>query len=62
MTDTQYKKLREFLAEELKKPVTREEALQNFIDAGIMDKDGNFTEPYKNLAKITKPIDPNLPY
>ena len=61
MTDADYKRLRDLAAELLKKPTTREEALQNFIDAGIMDKDGNYTEPYKNLAKITKTIDPNLP-
>ena len=61
MTDADYKRLRELAAEELRKPITREEALQNFIDAGIMDKDGNFTEPYKNLAKVIKSIDPNLP-
>lgn len=39
---------------ELKKKYSKEESLQMFISAGILDKDGNFTEPYQNLAKYVK--------
>ena len=60
MSDADYKRLRDLFAEELKKPVTKEEALRELMEAGIMDKDGNFTEPYKNLASVITPIDPNL--
>lgn len=38
----------------LKKEHTREESLQIFISAGILDKDGNFTAPYQTLAKYVK--------
>ena len=39
-----------FAKEELEREVTPEEALAQFVDAGIMDKDGNFTAPYQNLG------------
>ena len=60
MTDADLKLLLDLAESELKKKVTREEALQDFIDAGIMDKDGTYTEPYKDLAKVIKPINSNL--
>jgi hypothetical protein len=37
------------LAKKLKKEVSKESALNTFIGAGILDKNGEFTEPYKNL-------------
>ncbi len=43
------------LAERLKnEELTKEQALKSLIDAGILDENTNFTEPYKNLEKILK--------
>ena len=39
------------LAKELEKSLTKEEALKSFIAAGILDKAGNYTQPYKELEK-----------
>lgn len=39
------------LAKELGKSLTKEEALKSFIAAGILDKTGNYTQPYKELEK-----------
>lgn len=41
-------------AEENSRHRTKEEALQNLIDAGILDKNGNFTKPYKNLGRYIR--------
>jgi hypothetical protein len=54
MTEKDIEYLRDLAREELKKGVTREEALRSFMDAGILDKDGNFTEPYQNLGRYLK--------
>ena len=35
--------------EKLQKGVTREEALYSFTSAGIMDANGKYTAPYKEL-------------
>jgi len=56
MSENDIKYLMDIAREERKKGVTREEALCSFIDAGILDKDGNFTEPYQNLARVITPI------
>ena len=61
MTDADIKHLLDLAERKLKEKVTKEEALESFVRAGIMDKDGNYTEPYKNLATVIKPLDPNLP-
>jgi hypothetical protein len=42
------------LADELRKRVlTKEEALQTFIQAGIFDANGNYTKPYEILGTVT---------
>lgn len=56
MSEQDFKNLMALADEQLKKTVTREEALQELMDAGILDKDGNHTEPYQNLARALKPI------
>ncbi len=48
------KEIMESAKKALKKKYTKEESLQVFISAGILDKDGNFTPPYQNLAKYVK--------
>jgi hypothetical protein len=52
MTDQEYNKIMERLAKELQKPSSKEEALQTFIQAGILDENGEFTQPYRHLAKV----------
>jgi hypothetical protein len=56
MSEQDIKNLRDLAREELKKGVTREEAFRSLLSAGILDKDGNFTEPYQNLASVITPI------
>ena len=58
MTDKEYQWMvdvdRKFF-EEVKK-MTKEEALALLVRCGHLDKDGNFTEPYKHLATVVKSI------
>lgn len=49
-----YKEIMESIERDLKRKYTKEESLQMFIRAGILDKDGNFTAPYQNVAKYVK--------
>lgn len=50
MTDKEFQLLMD-LADELQaKKVTKEEALQGLISAGILDENGNHTEPYKHIG------------
>ena len=56
MSEKDIKNLMDLADEKLKKGFTREEALRSFQDAGILDKDGNFTLPYQNLARVMKPV------
>ena len=60
MTDKEFDKMMDSLkewAEEVKK-MTKEEALALLISCGHLDKDGNFTEPYKHLATVVKELEP----
>jgi len=54
MSKDDIKKLEDIAIEGLKKGVTPEEALQSLIDAGILDENGNHTEPYKHLGEAVK--------
>jgi hypothetical protein len=36
------------------KHATKEEALAELMSCGLLDKDGNFTEPYKHLEAVIK--------
>jgi hypothetical protein len=49
MSDKELQMLIELAKAELKKGCTREEARRSLYDAGIYDKNGNFTKPYKHL-------------
>jgi len=40
----------ELVQRQLQEEVSKEEALRIFIRAGILDKDGNLTPPYADLA------------
>jgi len=57
MTEKDIKRLEQIAIDKLKKGVTREEALRMFIAAGIKDKNGNYTKPYRNLGKAMKKLD-----
>ncbi|MHA4806549.1 hypothetical protein ACX0G9_00510 [Flavitalea flava] len=54
MSEKDYQNLMDLAAELQKKTPTKEEALRSFIRAGILDKDGNFTEHYPHLAAWQK--------
>ena len=58
MSEKDYQRLRDLAAELLEKArhMTKEEALADLIAVGHLDKDGNFTEPYKHLATVVKSI------
>ncbi|MGN6417716.1 MAG: hypothetical protein ACTHMC_09510 [Pseudobacter sp.] len=51
--DALYERLMNHAKSLIGRKLTREQALQELIDAGIMDKDGNYTEPYKALQEYT---------
>ena len=56
MSEKDFKLLMELAEESLKRVLTKEEALQELIRAGIFDANGNYTKPYEILAKYTKDI------
>ena len=49
MTNEDYNNLVEFAKDEAKKTPTYEEALRSFVEAGILDEQGNLTPMYKYL-------------
>lgn len=56
MSEKDYNVLME-LAERLQKQkFTKEEALQSFIRAGILDENGNYTKPYECLDVTRTPL------
>ena len=50
MTEKQIKQLKDSAKEKIKKGITKEEALKNLVDAGILTPKGNFRKPYKLLG------------
>lgn len=54
MSEEDIRNLENIAIEKIKNGVTREEALESFIRAGILDKNGNYTEPYKILEKAIR--------
>jgi len=49
MSDKDIQLLIEIAEEQLRKGFTKEEALESLVAAGILDKTGNYTKPYKEL-------------
>ena len=49
MTSSEKLKILEKYADHEEKTMTREKAIKGLYDAGITDKKGNLTEPYKDL-------------
>ena len=58
MSDKEYERMMDFMAkfQEEVKHYTKEQALAYLVSIGHLDKDGNFTEPYKHLATVVKSI------
>ena len=54
MNEQDIKNLRDIAIRKIEKGVTREEALRSFIAAGILDENGNYTEPYRILEKAIR--------
>jgi len=54
MSDKDLKKLMDLANEKLEQDVTREEALRSFMDAGILNRHGEFTAPYEHLAEADR--------
>ena len=61
MTDKEYERMMDVAYKSLEeaKRMTKEEALAHLMRCGHLDKDGNFTEPYKHLATVIKEIKPS---
>ena len=51
MTEKEIKHLEQIAINARKRITTPEEALRSLIRAGILDKDGNWAKPYKNLGR-----------
>ena len=61
MTDKEYQWMMDVANKSLEeaKHATKEEALADLMRCGLLDKDGNFTEPYKHLGMVVKKIKPS---
>lgn len=49
MTDKDIQNLIELAESHMNAKITPEEALNNFISAGILDENGNYTPPFQEL-------------
>ena len=54
MDEKQRKALIRLAKKQLKQKITKEQSLERLQNASILDENGDFTEPYKNLGKIWK--------
>lgn len=52
-SDDNYNRLMELANSLRNRKLSREEALQELVDAGIFDTNGNYTEPYKILEQYS---------
>lgn len=50
MTEKEIQMLIQLAKDRLANPRSKEEILCTFINAGILDENGNFTEPFKHLS------------
>ena len=57
MSEKEFQLLMELFERTAQEKVSKEEALASLVSAGILDKDGNFTEPYKDLP-LLGPLEP----
>lgn len=49
MTEKEQQQLIQIAKDRLDNPRSKEEILQTFVNAGILDENGNLTEPFKHL-------------
>jgi hypothetical protein len=54
MSDQDLKRLSDLAKNKRKAGRTREQALQSFVSAGIMNEKGEYTEPYAILQTLVK--------
>ena len=52
MSDKDLNLLIELAQEKLRIGISKEDALNSFVSAGIMDLQGEYTEPYKELEEL----------
>jgi hypothetical protein len=52
MSEKDLKLIYDLGVKEKERKLSREGALQSLMDAGILNKKGKFTEPYKNLERV----------
>lgn len=52
MSESQFELFVQYTKNLKKQKVTKESAMKSLVGAKILTKKGNFTKPYKNLAKI----------
>jgi hypothetical protein len=52
MDDKDLKQLTDLAKSKIKTGISKESALKSFISAGILNKKGEFTKPYKNLEYL----------
>jgi len=52
MSSKEFKNLEALAKKERNRKMTKEEAIQSLVDAGIINKDKQFMPPYKNLERI----------
>lgn len=51
MSDKEIQYLIELAEERIANPVSKKEALANFVRVGILNPDGSFTEPYRQFPQ-----------
>lgn len=51
MSNEEFQSHMKYIDDKLEKGITKEEALESLVRAGILNKKGNFTRHYPNLAK-----------
>jgi hypothetical protein len=54
MTDKEIQSLIDLAQQQMANPISPEEALAIFVEAGILNPDGSFTEHYPTLALLSK--------
>jgi hypothetical protein len=52
MSDRELKKISELARQKIKSDISKTDALESFVYAGILKKNGEFTKPYKNLGSV----------
>lgn len=54
MSNEEFQSHMKYIDNKLEKGITKEEALDSLVRAGIFNKKGNFTKHYPNLARYQK--------